>query len=665
MNNMLVPQAGAVINKVDFEQGQVTFESPQVLKSIPAKGAIQYLSGASPRLVYVPGRGYDHFDLREELEIEKTAPLEDAMIVLLPYMSNRDIHYGYSNSAAKLDEKEKKIAARLKAKGNFVPSNSWGNLRAAFTGEAIYQQTAIDVNLGKSPRVCWFSPVIDKNVSYKIKGKGGEYVLRGLHSGVRMSLNAAEPSSFLLEVEGELKEEEDIVLNNGVLAIRGQIRIDVRDLHPNSKIRVVGTVATWNVDLLTQKKRVSHLDLRKNPQLDVADYLGKMALRRRTENVVILVQGALPLAPVSTASEEEKEIYRKHLKEAEQTATRIGYDTQAHRRMGLGLEVADLQNGSNLVGITEKKAFFFNKETQTLWHTDRVTNQAVASYQLRFATAESRIESVFQVKDQIFIQQVIPGESQKDMTFLHVLKEDKIQLVEVRNLAGKYFELFMNFPADLLADIRTVRIEGSESDSSTNFMEVFARQLPCGNMEQESLIPNLPIYRAEIADWIKIGGDSNSNSPSALVNLENAYSVRLTAEQRDYVLMKSWSYPPSVGGMGLLLWSPSKKAAQFVKLAPGDFNPTLVSSAKQASGFQKLSRLQQLSHKAKKLSYGMNPSGSFHNIMVGKKVIPFEENGEIYLVTEDGSKMTIVDCYGKQIPVQYQLMPHMPTDLMF
>ncbi len=660
--DLLIPQPAAAITRVDFEKGKVAFENPQVLKSVEAKGAIQYLSGAAPHLLYIPGTGYQWFGLREELGIQETADLEDVPVVLLPYTPNLAIYYGYSDVAPKLSSEEKEIANRLRLKGDFAPSNSWGNLRAGFTSEkkTVFQETKINVKLGQKTRVCWLSPIIDENVSYEIEGKGGQYAFRGLHSGVRMRLKeeAEEASSFLLEItESELLGMSDVALSKGILTIQDKekksIRINVGGLHSGSKIRVVGKAASWNVNLFTGEIRLSALDLRNVPQLNVKDYLGKV--KNCAENIVILTKGTLPSPINSQADTEEKIIYQKNLQSAEETATRVGYDVQAQHPIDLGLEEGPLLFGSNLVGITDKNAFFFNKSMQILWCTDRLTNKVIRNYQLRFATPESRIENVIQVNGEVFVKQMIP-ENGREVVLLHVLKEDKIQLVQIRNLDRRLFDRFVNFPKDLFADIEFVRREGDESYSSRNFLEVLARQLPWRRREEYL---DLPSCGAEIAAWMSIG--SEDNHLSVLVNLQNAYRISMRADQADYGVVKSWSYPPSIGGMGLVLWSPVKRTVQFVKLAPNDINPAIVSyAASYADNGQKRdvsgrasADLQPLELQTGKLTFGANPHAKFHSLLPEKRVIPFEQFGEIYLVTEDGQEIFMMNQFGALTSLQY------------
>lgn len=650
--DFLIPQPAAVIIKVDFEKGKVAFGNPQILKSVEAQGTIQYLSGATPHLVYIPGTGYQWFGLREELGIQETADLEDVPVVLLPYTPNPAISYEYSNVAPKLNSEEKEIANRLRLKGDFVPSNSWGNLRAGFTQEKkiIFQETKIHVKLGQKARVCWWSPIIDENVSYEIEGKGGQYGFRGLHSGARIRLKDAAASSFLLEItESELLEMSDVTLNNGILTIRDHekklIRIDVSGLNFGSKIRIVGKVASWNVNLFTGEIRLNALDLRNAPELNVKDYIGKV--KDRAESIVILT--TLPSPINSQAATGEKISYQK--KHAEKNTTRVAYDVQAQRPINLGLEEEPLQFGSSLVGLTQENAFFFNKNMQILWCTDRLTNKMVRNYQLRFATPESRIESVIQINGEIFVKQVIP-QNGREVVLLHMLKKDRIQLVQIKNLDHGLFNRFMNFPKDLLADIEIVRRKGDESTSGSNFLEVLARQFPWSGAEEYL---DLPSCKAEIAAWVRIGCEDNQQS--VLVNLQNAYHIALRADQADYEVVKSWSYPPSIGGMGLLLFSREKRTVQFVKLAPNDIGPAIVSDAdhNQKRNTGNPAALQPLELQARKLTFGANPHANFHTVLPGKQVILFEAFGEMYLVTEDGQEIFMINQFGALTPVHYQI----------
>ncbi len=655
-NEILVPAIDNVpIAEINYRTKKIRVGTVRLEKSEPAHGGwIQTASGA------VPYRRNDYFDLLKPEE--KIVPLDSsATDLVLSEMPPVDISYDYVYSAMGETAEEKAIDKRFKTVGEFEPSNSWGNLRPEI--KFAYGYGTQNVILDEKRRVLHFisrenNLTPSGRVHFMVEGGGGSYILQGLHSQLNLTLKDWQqgPSSFLLSLPDEdLLGENDVslVTRGGVkkLVIQcktGALEIDMTGMDPHSKITISGTgKIIWGAD--QEKVLVNMMDLRTSSIPDIEAYLNNMMQKGKLRDLVALIQGpSLPVPLTKKASEMEKIRYENELKRVQKSSAQIAYDTRNRRILTPGndyLSPVSPQSdeffaswaGTAFVAVTEKHAFFFDPIRQRLIQTDRLTNKETASFRLRFCSPGSRIEGVIEINGEFVVKQVIPAPSGEPLTLLHLLKEDKIQLIEVSGLNEEQLEKFLRFPESLLWNIRNVNDEGIASDRGRNFLEVLAIYL--GNADQpfDPDLPDLSTRRAEVAEWLKIRG-GKEKSQAILLNLGNAYSIPMNAGDEEFNLVKSWSYPSSIGGMGLVIWSPRSETAKFVKLKPGEFTSAHI-----------------FSRNHKPVSFGINPPVWFHGLAKGQKVVPFEECGQIYLVSKDGTEVTAVDHYGAQTSWQYHL----------
>lgn len=653
---ILVPAADNVpIAEINYRTKKIKVGVVCLEKSEPAHGGwIQTASGA------IPYRSHQYFDLLKPEE--KIVPLDSSVTdLVLSETPPVDISYGYVYSAMRETAEEKAIDKRLKTVGEFEPSNSWGNLRPDI--RLAYEHGTQNVILDDKRRVLHFvsgenNLVPRGQVQFMVEGGGGSYVLQGLHSKLNLTLKDWQqgPSAFLLNLpDEELLGENDIqlVTHNGVkkLVIQcktGVLEIDVSGMNLRSKITISGaSKIIWSVD--QEKILVSMLDLRVPSISDIEVYLNNMAEKGKLGNLVALIQGpALPAPLAKKASETEKTRYEDELKWIQKSSVQIAYDTRNRRILTPGSDYLNPISpqsdeffaswaGTTFVTVTEKHAFFFDPIKQRLIQTDRLENKEIASFQLRFCGPGSRIEGILEINGEFVVKQVIPTSSGEPLTLLYLLKEDKIQLIEISGLDEEELEKFVRFPESLLQNIRTVNAEGIASDRGKDLLEVLALYLQLENADQP-VEPDLSIRRTEVAEWLKIRS-GKEKSQAILLNLGNAYSVPVNVGDEELNLVQSWSYPSSVGGMGLVVWSPKSGCAQFIKLKPGEFNPA------------------HIAPNHKHFSFGINPPAQFHRLAKCQKVVPFEEGGQIYLVSKDGMEVTAVDQYGEQTLWHYHIKP--------
>ncbi len=655
-NDVLIPAENVPVAEINYRTGKITLSDVRLVESREQKNWIQRAFGAVPEHVYTPGYGYTYFDVLKPKEKIINLDTHTSAIVLsaIPPMNIDDI---YVDSTTKTTSKMGKVNERLQAVGEFAPSNSWGNLKPKIKPD--YRSGTQRVILDEKQRIIFFpskggASQMGGKIDFVIEGGGGSYTLRNLSAGVKLALKDLGSASYFLEVPDEalLGENDGSIITNGntkTLTIGTNLKIDITDLHPDSKITLIGNgQTTRNIDLSKKKSLISALNLRLISMTEVD--LNQLADQGQLTDFVSLTQGpVLSPLPKENANAEENIRYQNQLKE--EFSTHVLWDTKNRQIIAPGknyplLETRSLKDnevwspwlGIKVGGLTEKYAFFFHAQKQMLIQTDRSTNQEVANFSLRFGGV-SRIEGVTQIGNQVFVQQKV-RQQQTEVTLLHALKEDKIELVQVEGLDSERLERFMSFSNTLLTDIKTLKREGAESASGINFMEVFA-----SHVQLDGTGETISLRRAEISEWVRIQGtNSKGNLQTVFLNLKNGYSLPMDAGNEDCILIKSWMFPPETGGMGLMLWSPKKKTAQFVKLSPNFFTPAIIRSEKgnEQRTFQ-----------------GFNPPASFHSIAENQKVVPFEEYEQIYWVKEEGTEVITVDSYGKQTPWQYhvQLLP--------
>ncbi len=531
-NGLLVPNPAAVITKLDFKSGKVTFGSQQMAKS-------QYSGWYAPHLIYnFENHDWQRFGLREVLGAAQETSLDVSTAwTLVPGTPHIHIDYDYVNIAPKISSQEDALVKILQRTGAFVAWNSNKTLGAGFTSKRglVYRPLTMNLVLDKRSRGILFPPEVNENMSYQAVGGGGNYSFSGLHAGIKLKIQddlSAGPASYFLQVPGaKVLENEEVLIDQEILVLKDRnknpIRIDISGLHPNSKISVEGTIASWNIN--AAKSRIRTLDLRTDTSLEVETYLRKMASQGRTEEVVSLIQGELPAAPKANVREEA--IYQHQLKMAEILSIHTAYDAKNFRIIAPaenyptpksalleGNQILAPWIGTKLVGVTETHSVFFNSITQLLWRTDRLTNQVLEPrYQLTFANSESRVEG-FSQNDNSFRLRVPSTSSKSELSFSYVFKEGALWLEAVGGL---------------------------NSDQLRNFNHLFFRETPQLDFQLamrdalflETRTSNLPTPK--IAQWLRVQG-TGRRPRRFLISFEHRRVIPISLLANSFVIKGMW-----------------------------------------------------------------------------------------------------------------------------
>lgn len=619
-DGILIPATDIPISEINYRTRQITLGEVRLRSSRAPKNWIQKVSGAAPEYLYTSTGDPLYFNILKQ----KVKTLDaSASTIVLSDIPPADIDYEYVYSATSRSAEEERTDERLQTAGKYAPSNFWKNLRPK-AKPLEYRQATQKIILDANPRVLIFPPKPNNvKVAYSVEGGGGTTLLKDLHSEINLTLTDTKSGSYILEVPGEnLLRTEDVTIvkagNQQTLTLQcksGRLAIDISGLKPDSKIRVIGNAATWEVDLNSENSIVSAIDLRRDRTIDIKVALENLKKGNSIQEIVAIIDGELPPPLKENASTEEKAAYPSKLLEAEKSAIRCAYDQNQILTPGENYPVSvetrnepalEPYQGMQFVGLTEKHAYFYNTETQILIQTDRFTNRKIETYSLKtFAPRKSRVEGVFQVEDQIIVKQVTPLESGKNATFIYEIQKGTMQLMEVSGLDSERFWKFENF-SNIDPEIRTVRTVLDRSDSGVDLPEEGSLKKP------------------GISGWIKIQGtNSEGNSQTQLVDLEKGYHIPI---MEDTILIRDQVYEPPLGRIdeSLLLWSPKTKIAQFKKLHQGAVMVT-------------------------------------HSLAEGQAVQPFQNaeglgnsNGFVTLVTEDGKQFFIVNSFGSQMKGTYQ-----------
>ncbi len=668
-NDLLIPRYPAIITKLDFKSGKITFGSQHIAKS-------QSQGWYAPNLIYnFENEDWERFDLREAFEVSSEAPLDtNTKWVLIPDTPNTDIDYDYLNTAPSPTPEEERVAKILQQTGNFATWNSNKSLGAALTSSRgfKYQPLTIELILDQTPRGLLFHAEIDPNISYRIVGNGGKYTLNSLPFGINFKIEdqPTAPSSYLLQIrDATLLGEDDARLDQGFLIIKNQqnktLRIDISNLHPNSKLTVVGTIAQWEADIWNS--RLSTLDLRHDSSLDAETYLRKMANQGKAKATVLLIQGEFPSAPKKNAREEEWLIYQHQLQMAERLSIHTAYDSTAHRIIAPTNNYPAPQTvlkesnqilvpwiGSKFIALTEKYAFFFNQRTQSLWCTNRTTNQAIASYPLVFANSESRIEDFSQ--DGTSFRLVTPLPSNRELTFVCVIREGELMLEAIENL--NHEELSKLDPSSQNNSNRIQPLQ--QPDSKFNFAQSIHNAL----LPMAGSLPKI-----KVAEWLKVQGtDAKGYLQRLLINLEKKRAIPV------HLLANTLSVTGLWGQTTFINFEHLKQSNGYpVDLAASDFKVIATRKSKEPSGGwnvflqfrnnakiceipavprQSLGPTFLMSGNGKVLIENPFDTANLRNLADNKKgqLIPYL--GLLYFVTENG-ELFLIAPNGSQTPLKY------------
>ncbi len=573
--DVLIPKAHAVITKLDFNDKKVTFGSQQIKKS-------KYEDWFKPSSPYdFQAHQWERFNLREAFGIPETYEFDtETPDILLPATPNISLDYEHINVWPSMSAEEEYIGNELDRTGNFASKNSVGDLRPALTSSngIRFHPLKLDVILDNRDHNLWFNHEINENMSYDIQGGGGNVTLRGLHSGVRLTLREQgekQISSFSLEVPVLLLNENDVSLNGGILTIKEApgklIRVDVSRFR--GTLRIAGTATCWNVDLDAGKISLATLDLRRTEDLartfdSYIRYLKSLADKGRTGDVVQVIQGPFPRNINQNATSEEKTAYWQQIQQANVQATHSAYDSKKNDVICPRSPIHNVTalKGSKLIGAREKRVFFFNSEKGALWDIDRETSK-VTYHELRFINESSQVETVAKIGNQHVAKQsslLDGGNGPADrVNLFHILEEDKIRLVGVNGFSNERFKNIIRFLQNLK---RSEALRTVPGVYDTNYAFEQATGL-CKKqaLPEDSEYPNIAFRRAEIPEWLPIEGlDEDGFPQKILADFKKGYMVCLNSYQiSNLQLVKSWV------GEGkpdtFLFWSPENGKAYFAR----------------------------------------------------------------------------------------------------
>ncbi|PWU08462.1 MAG: hypothetical protein C5B47_04670, partial [Verrucomicrobia bacterium] len=674
-HGILIPRYPAIITKLDFMAGKITFGSQRVARS-------QSQGWYAPNLIYnFEDKDWERFGLREAFQIESEAPLDTApRWVLVPSVPNTRIDYSYLNTAPSLTSEEENVAEILRKNGSFVAWNSNKSLGAGCTGSRGFTSDplTVDLILDSTPRGLLFPAEVDAKVNYRIVGSGGSYTLSNLPFGsnLRMEDRPGTRSSYLLKIsDAPLLSNASITLDSGFLIVKNQqnqvIRIHIANLSPHSKINVEGTVAQWEVDI-PRHVRLSALDLRRDSSLDAEACLRKIANQEKAKAVVLLIQGELPLAPKKEARAEEWLLYQHQLQMAERLSIHTAYDSTTHQIIAPAADYPTPQtvlNDSNqilgpwisskLVALTEKKAVFFNQRTQVLWFTQRTTNQVMASYWLPFANSESRIEHF--AENESSFRLIVPLPCKRELSFTYALHEGELLLEAIENLSHE--ELNRLDPRRL--DPRSRKHPPlPEFISQSGIAQWIYGALP---QTADSF------QKVKVAEWLKIQGtDARGYPQRLLVNFEKKRVIPI------HLLLNTISIQQPWGETTLINFEYLKQSSgDAVDLAASDFR--VITSRKMPDPPGGWNIFLQFPNSAKicKIPAVPTPSGALTFLLSANGKIPIENPldqatlealahgkrgrliayaASLYFVTEDGELLFITP-EGSQMPIKFSERP--------
>ncbi len=633
---ILVPAANIPISEINLRTGELTLNDIRIQASEPAAihasnfaYSIQQASGAAPNHIYNKNRDPDYFNI---LKTNKQKLDTNAPALFLSAVPQTDIDYTYQHTATGKSTEEKQIDQRIQQMGKFEPSNSWGNLRAVVNpGNIRYRTSTQRILLDQKPRTIILppkqtNPKFLEKTTFLIEGGGSTYQIRNLYTKTNLILTDQEKttSTYHLETpEYDLLETGAVTHTNKTLTIQNQsqplLTVDISGLQAGTTITLIGKNGQTHrtlvigqqtpAQVLAGRAVITNLNIKDLPNFETL-------LKQKTNELADLVV----------------------INNGEQPYLQTLWDTKNRH---LITPNPNYQNNPEpylaykIIGVTDQHTFFLNTQKQTLLQTDRLTNQPIATYQLRF-DGDLTITTNGQ---QTYLTQTIT-QPEGAITLIHQLKKNCIELIDIRNLDNKRFRKFLNLSEALLTDLRRTQITDNNPDPAQqqrNLLEVLAAQLqlPAGNEPDNSILP------AQIAEWTRIQGTNDKGKPQTLhLNLQNAYSIPMKLAWTNNILIAHGSYPPKTGGGGwLVLWNPDTKKTHFLTLDPSYFAPLSPSAPADR----------------KKLR-AINPFPAFHQLMADEKeVIPFPNpDGSVILVSSDGKRLSFVDIYGRETRTQYK-----------
>ncbi|PHV12893.1 TcdA/TcdB pore-forming domain-containing protein [Chitinimonas sp. BJB300] len=619
----------AVVSQLDFRSGTVTFGNQRLRSTSDSR------NGYTPRPCRSGKNGKSgpddpddkacFVDLHEALGSGKAETKFNAAAateLVLPMVPAIVLGYEYQNGGSwAWADGEKATCDKLFASSKKL--SCYGGNDAIAKLIPSYEALDIKLLLDQKPRILWFGPlnkaeakpILDK-LSYTFEGKGGIYLLKGVHNGLSQKLslkeapNTSTPSTFVLQFSDRTlaydpaltKNKQALtVLNEGAEGNNvGPFKFTASDSLPT--VTLQGTVGTWDIDPKTGNYWLSAIDMRAYPQFD-EKHLKIMTTSVKdftvhTRDLVKVTMGdAPPKPPANLDNKADAESYKSKLIEAAKNATQTVYDSKAHSLISLGTTDAAVQKGSRIVGLTPEHAFFVNEAKKILWRTDRSSNKVDASYALNYLYTEGKetddhIVAVELVDDKTIRQNVKFNDDY--VSLIYALEGDGLKLIGIQPIS-----------------------ENLNGKMGLASLEMFVGRLAeASKLETPTKLSKVQHYPTKLAEWVSVATPDNKNR--ALVNMSLPAQVSLSFDKAAIDLKPIKSWPADQGHAArLLLWSPKQQSAYFVTLSRENNGPY-----KQDNKQLKTPQI----------------------IWAG------EREGQAYLVTQD-SKLISVDSQGKETVV--------------
>ncbi|PWU07691.1 MAG: hypothetical protein C5B47_05740 [Verrucomicrobia bacterium] len=651
---ILIPAPNIPIEEINLREGKLTMGEVRIQASeraaTHASGFayfIQQTSGAAPDHLYKNGQN-QYFNI---LKTHKQKLDISALAIVLSAVPPTDIGYSYEYTATGKSAEEKQIDRQIQEMGKFAPSNSWGNLRAVTSLRDIRYRTSTQrVLLDQKPRTIILPPkqtdpqTLEKT-TFLIEGSGGTYGIRNLYPQNHLILRDQQntKSTYHLETpEHDLLENSAVTSTSSTLTIQPRnlphITVDISGLQPGTTLTLIGKNGQIHRTLVIKSQTavsderaafagpavITHINTK-----DLPDFQTILNQKNPNElaDLIVIKNGEEP------------------------RLLQTLWDTQ-NRRLITPSANYNLQQQPNpwaalkIIGLTNKHVFFLDTQKQTILQTNRLTNQPIDTYQLRFYSDENfKITTEGQ---QTYLTQTLTISRDLTITLTHQFKNDCLELVDIRNLDIARFQKFLNFPDSLLANLRDLKNNNHLTTQKRDLLEILASQLqlPAGNEPEEDTI--LP---AQIAEWLRIQGLNNKGKPQTLyLNLKNAYSIPMKLAWTHHLIIAHGWYPPKTGGGWLVLWNPDTQKAFFLTLAPSYFAspPSSAPDDRIPPGT-------------------INPMPTFHRLMPGEEeVMPFPNpEGSVILVSIDGKHLSFVDVYGRETITELSLEDEDKLDKTF
>ncbi|BEV73418.1 hypothetical protein THUN1379_29000 [Paludibacterium sp. THUN1379] len=532
----------AVITRLDFVRGEVTFGSQMLLRS-------------SPRPISAPHLDmYHEFPLRDSLGLPATVPLRfTADEWLLPSTPQLSLHYEYLAGEVSLNAEEQALVSRLEQAGVF-----WfdGGIYSASKLQLLASPLQIEVLLAREAQTCWFSQTAQP-VSYRLQGHGACYQLKGLHAGLSLQLTDADglsaPSLFQLQLpEARLMDAGDLQLAQGQLRLRDDqgrwLSVGVSGLQ--GRLLVSGTAGSWDIDPLRGRMVLMTLDVRRLGDAPWLLRLSRLAAQQQCAPLVRVIQGKLPLPVADLPAQDEALRLAAMTRLSNQTV----FDAGQGRLLRHGLEhETALQFGTRFVGASEQHAYFFNGLHQGFWCTSRQDDRAVAQYVLPLNHAEGQVEEVRLQGNLLLVRQRIVLEGDTLQLAYGMTADGPMQLRVLGGLQGKALTAWQAMLAQMV------------HQPGEALWPALAVALGLQAASARQLSPSLPQHEVALAPWLQVEGRHQDGAEfrHAVQLMQGRVVDLLQTGADDVLLAHHW---PHDAGVSLLCWSPRQGRAWRLQL---------------------------------------------------------------------------------------------------